>query len=291
MKPFSERYGHKQPKVDVQIDSMDDDLRNALWNEVYAAFSADAYGHYGFLLLSRSDESLYTAFWKSFFKLPLDKMSTEISGYLLSLKDLFEKLDWYEVYDLIEFMLDWIAKDYLSKNQLVAFKNKLNSALESNLSGFRIIGDCVTPIIEDAEIEEIESAIRLVEPLTGVKKHLKTSLEFFSRKHDPDYRNSIKESISAVESLCKIICGDPKATLGEALDSIEKNGLVSLHKALKSGMSKIYGYSSDEQGIRHAFTDGKSEILQEDARFMLVSCSAFINYLIVKADKAEITMS
>ena len=291
MKRFSERYGYKQPKVDIQIDSMDDDLRNALWNEVYAEFSADTCGGYGFLLLSPSDKSLYTAFWKSFFKLPLDKMPTEISGYLVSLKDLFDKLDWYELYDLIEFMLDWIAKDSRRENQLWSFKDNLNNVLESNMSGYRIIETSVTPIIEDEEIEEIESAIHLADPLNGVKKHILAALEMYSKKQDPDYRNSVKESISAVESLCRIICGDPKATLGEALDSIEKKGLISLHKALKTGLSKIYGYSSDEQGIRHAFTDGKSEIFQEDARFMLVSCSAFVNYLIVKADKAGITTS
>ena len=290
MKPFSERYGYKQPKVDIQTDSMDDDLRNALWNEVYAEFTGVLYTHYEYLVMSSSDEKLFTELWKSFFKLPLDEMPRDSTNYLVSLKKLFYRLEWHEVYDLIEFMLDWIAKDSRYKFHLRAFKNKLNNVLESNLSGYRIIDTCVTPIVDDAEIEEIESAICLADLLNGVKKHHQTSLEFFSRKHDPDYRNSIKESISAVESLCRIICGDPKATLGEALDSIEKKGLISLHKALKTGLSKIYGYSSDEQGIRHAFTDGKSEIFQEDARFMLVSCSAFVNYLIVKADKAGITL-
>jgi len=286
MKPFSERCEYKQPKVDIQIDSMDDDLRNALWNEVYAEFSGVLYSHYEYLLLSPSDKSLYTAFWKSFFKLPIDEMPIALPSYLASLKKLFYDLDWYEVYDLIEFMLDWIAKDSRCKFYSRAFKDKLNNVLESNLSGYRIIENCVALITEDAEIEEIESAIRLADPLNGVKKHLQTSLEFFSRKHDPDYRNSIKESISAVESLCKIICGNPKAILGEALESIDKKGLVPFHKALKSGLLKLYGYTSDEQGIRHAFIDGRSEIFQEDARFMLVSCSAFVNYLIVKADKA-----
>lgn len=290
MKPFSERYGYKQPKVDIQTDSMDDDLRNALWNEVYAEFTGVLYTHYEHLAMSSSDKSLYTELWKSFFKFLLDEMPRDSTNYLVSLKKLFYRLEWHEVYDLIEFMLDWIAKDSRCKFYLRAFKDKLNNVLESNLSGYRIIKNCVALITEDAEIEEIESAIHLADPLDGVKKHLQTSLEFFSRKHDHDYRNSIKESISAVESLCKIICGNPKATLGEALESIEKRGLVTFHKALKSGLLSLYGYTSDEQGIRHAFTDGKSEVFQEDARFMLVSCSAFVNYFIVKADKAGIDL-
>jgi len=38
-------------------------------------------------------------------------------------------------------------------------------------------------------------------------------------------------------------------------------------------------------GIRHALVDG-SNYDSEDAKFMLISCSAFINYLVVKASKA-----
>ena len=34
----------------------------------------------------------------------------------------------------------------------------------------------------------------------------------------------------------------------------------------------------------------ETNLSQEDARFMLVSCSAFTNYLIVKADKAGIDL-
>jgi hypothetical protein len=44
---------------------------------------------------------------------------------------------------------------------------------------------------------------------------------------------------------------------------------------------KIYGYSSDEGGIRHALT-GVSNIDHADAKFMIVSCSAFCNFMIEK---------
>jgi hypothetical protein len=105
-----------------------------------------------------------------------------------------------------------------------------------------------------------------------------------SNKGKPDYRNPIKESISAVEALCKTINNDEKATLGVALKSLEKKGLM--HPALTSAFSSLYGYTSDAQGIRHALTE-KSNLSSADARFMLISCSAFINYVIaVTANKA-----
>ena len=91
-----------------------------------------------------------------------------------------------------------------------------------------------------------------------------------------DYRNSIKESISAVESIARAISGSDKATLGNALRTIEKKG--QLHRALKEGFLKLYGYTSDKQGIRHAMLD-EPNITAADARYFLVSCSSFANYL------------
>ncbi len=40
---------------------------------------------------------------------------------------------------------------------------------------------------------------------------------------------------------------------------------------------KLYGYSSDEDGIRHAILEEK-EIGFDEAKFMLVACSGFVNY-------------
>ncbi|MFH1639453.1 MAG: hypothetical protein ABIB93_03970 [Chloroflexota bacterium] len=110
-----------------------------------------------------------------------------------------------------------------------------------------------------------------------------------SDKTSPDYRNSIKESISAVEAICRAITGNDKATLGEALKIIQEQGKLNLHTALKQAFSNLYGYTSDAEGIRHALLD-EPNLNSEDALFMLVSCSAFINYLGSKASKTGIQL-
>jgi len=51
---------------------------------------------------------------------------------------------------------------------------------------------------------------------------------------------------------------------------------------MKSAFSALYGYTSDEGGIRHALIEKNSQVQIEDARFMLIACSAFVNYLISK---------
>lgn len=53
----------------------------------------------------------------------------------------------------------------------------------------------------------------------------------------------------------------------------------SLHNAFKQGVIKLYGWTSDAGGIRHALIEAP-EVDEADARFMLVSCSAVVNYLI-----------
>ena len=107
--------------------------------------------------------------------------------------------------------------------------------------------------------------------------------KIMSNKTNPNYRNVIKESISAVEAVAKVLVGDKNAKLGNALSKLESK--ISIHSALKEGFKKIYGYTSDADGIRHALMV-EENLSAEDARYMLVSCSAFVNYLIVKGSKA-----
>jgi hypothetical protein len=55
-----------------------------------------------------------------------------------------------------------------------------------------------------------------------------------------------------------------------------------MHPALNRSLSALYGYTSDANGIRHALLD-ESSLDFVDAKFMLVACAAFVNYLIGKA--------
>jgi len=68
-----------------------------------------------------------------------------------------------------------------------------------------------------------------------VRKHIDTALGFLCDRKSPDYRNSIKESISAVESLCMTLTGDSKSTLGDALKKLD----LKLHPALQKGFSSL----------------------------------------------------
>lgn len=161
-----------------------------------------------------------------------------------------------------------------------------NGVLESDLSTYRFVRRRITQITSEEEISEIDEALET--PIKPVRTHLENALKLFSDRKSPGYRNSIKESISAVEAICRLITKNKKATLGQALKEVENK--VGMHGALKSAFSSLYGYTSSAEGIRHALLDEKASLSSEDAKFMLVSCSAFINYLVSKVEKAKIEL-
>lgn len=141
--------------------------------------------------------------------------------------------------------------------------------IEENVN-YRIVGNKITDIVNEEEINSIEKTI--ANPYEVVKKHYNKALEKLYK--DKDYSNSIKESITSVEAMCQIINGS-KETLGKALNSLE----IEIHPALKSAYSSIYGYTSDENGTRHANGIGEKNATFSEAKYMLISCSAFVNYL------------
>lgn len=269
---FSQRIGKKPIREILQVESIDDSLYNKLWNLILNTVFAKLKN-----LTHEEAQTVCNHIWTEFFNERVDETppyfsmrNKDFESYFK--EEFFYNLYWYEVYDLLEFLsqLD-------SKTLNTGFMEKCNSVLKRELSGYRLIDNKVIKTTSEEEVSAIETAIKDSSSLNSVNTHLRTALELLSNRNNPDYRNSIKESISAVEAICAIIVKDDSATLGEAIKVIEKN--FKLHKALKSAFSSLYGYTSDSSGIRHSLLEDDVEVTFEDAKFMIVSCSAFINYL------------
>ena len=290
MKSFSQRHGFEPLRSIVQRESMDEPLKNNLWDALKIFYwdrvTPLPLSSYGPWLSDHPDmKGLLGLLWHLFFRLPADTLGNEWTETRLKLRKWFFEAEWYEIYDLIEF----VANHYPDKGERVNddFMQFCNVVLERNLSAYRFVGGEIAEITSEEEIGEIEEALDATAGLQGVNTHLRTALKFLADRESPDYRNSIKESISAVEGLCELISGDEKATLGQALKQVEKQ--AELHGALKGAFEKLYGYTSDADGIRHALLE-EPNLRSEDAKFMLVACSAFVNYLLAKASRAGIEL-
>lgn len=221
--------------------------------------------------------------WHNFFKDPLDTMPQYWHEAYDIIRPRFFSFPWNQVYDFIEFT----ANFYPASSRNEEFRVACNHVLEEELSGYRFVADQIAPITSDQEIRSIESAQKDASNLPGVIAHLQQALVLLSDRKQPDYRNSIKESVSAIEAICRVIAKNPKATLSEALKAFGSK--VVLHPALSSAFDKLYGYTSDAHGIRHGLLDSPN-LQQEDAIFMLVSCSAFVSYLIAKCARAGLKL-
>ncbi|WP_038860541.1 AbiJ-NTD4 domain-containing protein [Pseudomonas sp. R62] len=276
---FSKRMGITPSTKVIQSESMDIDLRNSLWNAIIA-FYWNLYRSPPSRNIGRGDfvrgsnlHQLAVSIYMYHYKQPIDTIDEYWEYFLQRIRVTFFKSQWHAVYDFVEFIVQ--NGPDINKNK---FLEACNEIFERENSAYRFVAEQITPITSPEEINEIEQAILNADRYTGVRTHLQTALGLLTDRQNPDYRNSIKESISAVESLAKKLVGDDKATLGQALKILETKH--NLHGSLKSAFLTLYGYTSDASGIRHALLDNTAAPTKADARFMLICCSAFINFAI-----------
>lgn len=266
MGSFSQRHGYTSTEKVFQREVVSPELRTQLWNIL--KFSMwDKYG-------TRRDDTekidwLVKRLWFEYFNNDLDSLPSFYDygrGAYDVIKRYFLSCKWYEVYDFLEVLANDSSHVFSDRTRKL-----VNQTLEKFNAAYRFVETNITEITDKNEIESIEQA--LDNPHQPVRDHLKAALEKLSNKEKPDYRNSVKESISAVEAACRILAGKKTATLGDALKKID-----NLHPVLKQAFDKLYGYTCDASGVRHSLMS-ESNITYADAKFMLVTCSAFVSYL------------
>jgi hypothetical protein len=277
MARFSDRMGFTKPPTSIQVDSINADLGNSIWNLIYSVCESTVSWVRAALIIAGE-----------FSKIPLDTVPIVYpSDARQWLHDLFFTLAWHQKYNLLEFIQENVSNITSGIWTVGQFADRANAILEREMAGYRFIRHKLVPISGKAEVAAIEDAISGATHagLPGVQTHLLASLEMLSRKPQPDYRNSVKEAISAVESAVKLIAGAETGGLDSAIKELTKR--TPIHAALQTAFLKLYGYTSDESGIRHAILD-EPNVGFDEAKFMLVACSAFVNFLISKASATSL---
>jgi len=278
MTRFSERFGFVKPRDSFQLDDMDEPLRTAIWNWLYSNFLARISNAGYNWTDSEVNYKIGTQVWKDVLKRPLDDLPETGGEFSRELRKLVESGYFYIVYEIVEaFLHPSIIKAPQYREMLV---DLLNLSLETEKSGYRYVGFQLAPIVSKVEVEAISNAIDQGGRFGAAGRHIQQALTHLSDRKAPDFRNSIKEAISAVEAVCRILVEKHSLTLADALKAMESSGF-QLHPAQKDGFIKLYGYTSDEKGIRHSLID-EDKLTSTDARFMLIACSAFVNFLIEK---------
>jgi hypothetical protein len=209
--------------------------------------------------------------------LPADVFDARGSAVISRLKPIFLAGNYAQIFGFLQFVLRCGREPWLN------YSDDLRDILTNCRAAYTIIGDdTIVPIGSDAERETLERAFADLSrtEFHGARAHLK---EGGAALTEGDYSTSVRECIHAVESVARTLA--PSGKLSEALAKLEKS--AAIHRGLKQGFNSIYGYTCEEQGVRHPLIDGpKANVDETDALFMIGACAAFVSYLIGKSRSA-----
>jgi hypothetical protein len=209
---------------------------------------------------------------------PVDEFSEAFDDAVGRAKGIVFKGQWSAVLGWLEFVL----KHPACPDDLAA---KIDAIMRHCRLAYGIFDEqVISPIGSAAERANIERAFAdlAAKEFHGARAHLRNAAEALTQGKTAD---SIRESIHTVESVVTVL--EPSGDFGKALARLE--GKTRIHGALKKGFTSIYGFTSDESGLRHALLDAPASAVDEtDALFMIGACAAFVSYLINKARAAKI---
>ena len=248
---FSQREGKAPLPEPMRLEHVSTDFRNLIWLAVDNAIEQEM--DIDEIL---SDYTFKVLHW------PHDRIGHRF-------QDTLRKIILKKNYDFVLTLIEFILRHNLCPQQL---QNDLEDAFRKAPLAYSVQTINDLPTIVPHSIEEsgavTEQAIETIEQEgpAGAKTHLHDAAKAINEKR---YADAVRESIHAVESVARTIAPDAGNTLGPALTSLEKAGVLN-HGALKSAFSTLYGYTSDEKGIRHALLEEEAADVDLDDAY---SCS------------------
>lgn len=185
------------------------------------------------------------------------------------LENLFKKEKPHSVLGVIQRLLRSLDDYYLA--------GAVEKILEERCCAYRLIdGDTLMPVGSPEEAQVVNRALAdVAQPgFGGANRHLKNAGGALS---EGNFADSIRESVHAVESVLRTLTDEP--SVSKALSALAKRR--PLHEAFKRGIGQLYGFSSDEPGVRHPLLEkGDAAVSEEEAILMFGICAALVSYFI-----------
>lgn len=254
----------------LELKEVSNELIALLWYHFKSTIERDCYG--GWLTDDSRWHNTLVAWYVLHEYKPIDELSLWGEDVLTYVKSILYSGNYIIVFDFIQFIAR-LNKPPTNYHALVS------SSLTSCKAAYRLIDNTIVPVASKEEADTVTNAFQDTAntEANGARVHLQDAA---SNLTAGKYADSVRHSISAVESVARLLSKNAK-TLGPALTELEKQG--ALHKALKEGFNKLYGFTSDEEGIRHALLDKDAANVDEaDALYMMGACAAFVSYLLNK---------
>lgn len=193
-----------------------------------------------------------------------------------------KECNWPEFYDFVEL----VGKLLLEKDDNIPFgaaydfesyQKKVNALFQEDAIGWSLndhseLHRQIPPRMAK-RLHSTQAA--LTDKFQNARVHYQKA-EGYLYQHPIDEANSIKEMVSAIESVAKVLA--PKAsTLGEAIKLLRNDSRFSSH--LLDGLEKLYVYSNATPLVRHGHTHAGEPSLPE-AELVFFAGVSYIRYLI-----------
>ena len=192
-----------------------------------------------------------------------------------AIEKLIMNCQWWQFYDICEVL--WQSLKYKRDN----LSEEINTLFREEHLGFELRDGKVEKIgsgFIDARIEEARYLLKEPE-FKGADKHFEKAMKALNARPNPDVENCVKDAVSAIESVGRIIVNDEKALLSDIIKEMAKNKTIP--KPLDEAIQKIYAYRGDQPGVAHGLV-GTSKVTIDEAEFVLAMSAAIIIYLVKK---------
>ena len=267
---FSQRHGLAPLPSQLRANELSNELRAKVWALVHAFLeTGKTPGARAYLLVGKP-AAVMQGWWVFGEHRPIDEWSKLFPTQVKNIKEILYGPKYNKVLDFLEYLLK--SEDVPSSSKVCIAKT-----FEDCRSSWRVIEHMFVPVATQEEGKAVVSALAQVsaDGPPGARTHLQLAAENLS---NGKWADSVRESIHAVEATAKSFGGG--GTLADALKAIQQ-GRQPIHPALLKGFLSIYGYTSDERGVRHAMVDeASSGVGEKEAVFMFGACASFAQYLI-----------
>ena len=273
---FSQAQGYEELPGPLKLDDLPKDARTRIWNLffVHLQKSQRTDNVFGESWIAGDWADIFLAEHATFEAIgALDDWRTDFEPFCKDLRKRIKSLPFNKVFDLIQFVLRHprCPRGFVTGMRSTFMDSHLSYTID--VGPPPTIVPATTPEEGVAIVESLQSLRQA--GLDGSAAHLRKASECIT---EGDWAGSVRESIHGVESAARQLDPEAAQTLRPALKSIERRG--ALHPALTKAFDMLYGYTSNEQGIRHALLDQMdTKVGLDEAVFMLGACASFASYL------------
>ena len=282
---FSQAQGYEKIPEQLKLEELPEYARTNIWNCLYTSMMECGAGQYSGSILFGHWEDIVQSIYADLFNLPMHEWQPEFTQIGDKLYNFIQSGKFNFVFDLIQFVMrhEHCPPEFIESMKEEFEKSRLAYVITGSQEG---PPPTIVPIATSVDGQVLVNSIQTLhqEGLTSAATHLQKSGELINQG---DWTSSIRESVHAVESVARSITPTPSNDLKSALNLLEKRH-GPFHPAIKKGILNLYGYASDEPGIRHAKLNCEvSNTDIDEALLMLGICASIASFLWRKFQRYE----